>query len=381
MSKRFGLTLLEVLISIFIMGIGMLGVLAMFPAAADMMGRAISNAQMAEGLVNARGMQDGVDWTSSFNVGSLSAISVINPGSGYTNNFSNNPITVTLSGGGGTGATAVAVLGAGAKAGQIIGYIVTNGGSGYTTPPIVTVSGGFGFGAIGVPTIGCLKIPTLNPNAPIPISTGWFNFPNGETPVFLLLDQYAALSGITRFNNIPIEVGSLNLNLAAGRLFTSNSDLILNKSGVADLDDDFNNVSVEREAKFTIAHFFTKPLPISNPNYIKRNMLVFKDRSQVVTANDFAYYSINSAFSTNNQLNFTVNANGALKTRQWVMITDSFVNAYPTAVDFFEINTVDDSGTTTTIEITPSLPSTGFGAGAKSVYLLKDVAKVIYSGY
>ena len=42
----------------------MLSVLAMFPAAADMMGRAITNSQIAEGLVNARGMQDGVDWIS-----------------------------------------------------------------------------------------------------------------------------------------------------------------------------------------------------------------------------------------------------------------------------------------------------------------------------
>ena len=64
MIKRKGITLLEVLISIFIMGIGMLSVLAMFPAAADMMGRAITNSQIAEGLVNARGMQDGVDWIS-----------------------------------------------------------------------------------------------------------------------------------------------------------------------------------------------------------------------------------------------------------------------------------------------------------------------------
>ena len=71
-----------------------------------------------------------------------------------------------------------------------------------------------------------------------------------------------------------------------------------------------------------------------------------------------------------------------MKTRQWVMITDSLPNAYPSAVDFYEISSVDDSGTYTTIEISPSLPSTGFGTGtgAKSVYLLKDVSKVIYTG-
>ena len=285
MIKRKGLTLLEVLISIFIMGIGMLSVLAMFPAAADMMGRAITNSQISEGLVNARGMQDGVDWIS--------------------------------------------------PSGPYYQYL----------------------------------------NAPV------WKSPTTDTPVFLLLDQYASVVGINSFSNLSIEVGSISgASSTAGRFFTCNSDLILNKQGVANLDDDGNSVPVEREAKFTIAHFFTKPTPITNQNYIKRNILVFKDRSQVITSNDFTYYPISSFISTN-QFTLSVNANGALKTRQWVMITDSLANAYPTAVDFFEISTADDSGAKTTIEISPSLPSTGFGTGAKSVYLLKDVAKVIYTGY
>lgn len=289
MIKRFGLTLLEVLISIFIMGIGMLGVLAMFPAAADMMGRAISNAQMAEGLVNARGMQDGVDW--------------ISPSGPY--------------------------------------YQYLN-------------------------------------------ATVW-KTPSSDAPLFLLLDQYASLGGVTSFNNLLIEVGSISGGgSTAGRFFTSNSDLILNKSGVANLDDDGNSVTVEREGKFTIAHFFTKPMPISNPNYIKRNLIVFKDRSQVITSNDFTYYPISSVVSAN-QFLLPVNANGIFKIRQWVMVTDSNnpLTDYPTAVDFFEIRTVDESSGAPLIEISPSLPSTGFGTGtgAKSVYLLKDVAKVIYSGY
>ena len=314
MLKRKGLTLLEVLISIFIMGIGMLSVLAMFPAAADMMGRAITNAQMAEGLVNSRGMYDGVDWTSS----------------AYSK--------------------------------------------------FVTV-------------------PIKNPNATPLITTGWFNQPAGETPSFLLLDQFAALAAVNRFTNLPIEIASLDAfkpapapantpidstsgnpsrTEIAGRFFTCNSDLILNKAGVANLDDDGSTVLVEREAKFTLAHFFTRPMPITYPTYIKRNILLFKDRSQVLTANDFTYYSISSATSTN-QFALSVNANGALKTRQWLMVTDSLANAYPTAVDFFEISTVDDSGATTNIEINPALPL-GFGTGAKSVYLLKDVARVVYIG-
>ena len=374
MIKRKGITLLEVLISIFIMGIGMLSVLAMFPAAADMMGRAITNSQIAEGLVNARGMQDGVDWTSSAYSNFVNAITPTNPGTGYI-----SPPSITISGGGGNGATAIAVV----TAGTVASYTVINPGTGYTSVPTVTITGGGGSGATAVATIGgLLNVPIKNPNPNNPvitINTGWFNQPGSETPSFLLLDQFAVVGGVTRFSNLPIEVGAISAGNAAGIFFTCNSDLILNKSGVANLDDDGNSIPVEREAKFTIAHFFTKPMPITYPNYIKRNILVFKDRSQVITSNDFTYYPISSFISTN-QFTLSVNANGVLKTRQWVMITDSLANAYPTAVDFYEISSVDDSGTYTTIEISPSLPSTGFGTGAKSVYLLKDVAKVIYTG-
>ena len=375
MIKRKGLTLLEVLISIFIMGIGMLSVLAMFPAAADMMGRAITNSQISEGLVNARGMQDGVDWTSSAYSNFVNAIRPINPGTGYA---VGGP-TVTISGGGGNGATAIAVV----TAGTVASYKVINPGTGYTSVPTVTITGGGGVGATAVALTSAFVVPITNPYPPI--TTGWFNQPNVvETPGFLLLDQYAVLGGVTRFSNLPIEVGAISAGNAAGIFFTCNSDLILNKQGVANRDDDGNSVSVEREAKFTIAHFFTKPMPITYPNYIKRNILVFKDRSQVITSNDFTYYPISpppGSTTITNQFVLPTNTNGLFKTRQWVMITDSLANAYPTAVDFYEISSVDDSGTYTTIEISPSLPSTGFGTGAKSVYLLKDVAKVIYTGY
>ena len=378
MIKRKGITLLEVLISIFIMGIGMLSVLAMFPAAADMMGRAITNSQVTEGLVNARGMQDGVDWTSFLDYSeSVTAITLIAPGSGYT---SAPVVTISAPPVGGIQATANAFV----SAGKVVGFIITNRGSGYIGAPTLAISGGgFATAATAVATIGLVNVPIKNPNAIPAINTGWFNQPGSETPSFLLLDQFAVVGGVNRFSNLPIEVCAINNGNAAGLFFTCNSDLILNKSGIANLDDDGNSVSVEREAKFTISHFFTRPMPITYPKYIKRNILVFKDRSQVLTSNDFTYYTLNPSINTTtstNQLTLSVNANGALKTRQWVMVTDSLANDYPTAVDFFEISTVDDSGATTTIEINPALPL-GFGTGAKSVYLLKDVARVIYIGY
>lgn len=68
----------------------------------------------------------------------VASITVTNGGSGYT-----SPPTVTISGGGGSGAAAVAKV----KNGSVVKIIVTKSGSGYTSPPTVTIRGGGGSGA------------------------------------------------------------------------------------------------------------------------------------------------------------------------------------------------------------------------------------------
>ncbi|MCJ7575085.1 MAG: hypothetical protein MUO80_00100 [Dehalococcoidia bacterium] len=71
-------------------------------------------------------------------------IMVTNGGSGYT-----SPPTVTISGGGGTGAEGRAHV-----MGGVVDHIhVINGGSGYTSPPTVTITGGGGSGATAVAEI------------------------------------------------------------------------------------------------------------------------------------------------------------------------------------------------------------------------------------
>jgi hypothetical protein len=77
-------------------------------------------------------------------------------GSGYTS----QPIVVLSAPDLSTGqqATATAILGVGAQAGQVVGFTVTNPGSGYLNPPTVTISGGGGTGAIG---IACLASSTI----------------------------------------------------------------------------------------------------------------------------------------------------------------------------------------------------------------------------
>ena len=67
----------------------------------------------------------------------VTVINIINAGSGY---ISAPIITITAPPAGGTQATATAVLGSAATAGQVVGYIITNPGSGYVTAPTVTFS-------------------------------------------------------------------------------------------------------------------------------------------------------------------------------------------------------------------------------------------------
>ncbi len=75
--------------------------------------------------------------------GAVSAITITNPGIGYT-----ATPTITITGGGGTGATATATL----VGNELSAIAVTSGGSGYTSPT-VSFTGGTGTGAAGTVSV------------------------------------------------------------------------------------------------------------------------------------------------------------------------------------------------------------------------------------
>lgn len=83
-------------------------------------------------------------WRYTSQLNGLSHVGVKNGGSGYTS----APL-VTITGGGGTGATATASV----VGGKVVGYTLTNKGSGYTSLPSVSLSGGGGMGATADPYI------------------------------------------------------------------------------------------------------------------------------------------------------------------------------------------------------------------------------------
>ena len=74
----------------------------------------------------------------------ITAIKVVNGGSGYTS----API-VEITGGGGTGATATATV----SGGKVSAITIVNGGSRYTTTPTITLTGGGGTGATASPLV------------------------------------------------------------------------------------------------------------------------------------------------------------------------------------------------------------------------------------
>lgn len=81
--------------------------------------------------------------------GSLSTIVVTDGGSGYT-----SPPTVTITGGGGSGATAVAIMSGSAVASVSLG----SAGSGYTTTPTITLTGGGGTGATAIALLAATSV-------------------------------------------------------------------------------------------------------------------------------------------------------------------------------------------------------------------------------
>lgn len=367
-NKRKALTLLEVLISIFIMGIGMLSVLALFPAAADMMGRAIKNYQTAEALVNAAAVNDGVDFYSSYKslmtpvFPDATAVLKIDPTDptkfivdkivvdfsihNPNGNNGGTPPDVIITGGGGSGATALAVLGTGAKAGVVISVTVLSGGSGYTSVPTVTFK------------------------------------TKQDNPQYLFLDQVFYSSGASpknTFGNIP--VWYVNAPNITEKFFVLNSDLPIDEFGRAEK-------PTASLGRYSISFLLEKPKPLTTPNFTRRYALVFKDRDPVASIPNYnTSYPVVTDF-VNYPSNITINnvSSKTFSTRQWLMVTSdnpSLTPAVaPTHVRFVEIRSINEVPNTTTagnfdyaLEISPPLIQ-----NVNKVYHLPDVLWVAYLG-
>ncbi len=86
--------------------------------------------------------------TAQINAGSVSGATVSNGGSGYF-----TPPQVTITGGGGTVASATATINGGA----VTAIVIQNGGSGYSSPPAIQIDPPFA----GTNTVAVMPLPVV----------------------------------------------------------------------------------------------------------------------------------------------------------------------------------------------------------------------------
>jgi prepilin-type N-terminal cleavage/methylation domain-containing protein len=154
MLSRRGVTLMEVLVAIFIMGIGMLAMLVLFPLGVLTMAQAIQNdrtaqaCRMATALANIQGVRNDPSMMCEVTIPQATA------GVGFA-----QPPLITFTGGGGTGAAGVATI---SNYGSITGVTITNPGFGYTsvaTLNFAAIGGGAGGGAAATVNLDILSNP------------------------------------------------------------------------------------------------------------------------------------------------------------------------------------------------------------------------------
>ena len=371
-KNRPGLTLLEVLMAIFIMGIGMLSVLAMFPAAADMMGRAKKNYETAEALVNAAALNDGVDFFSSYK-------NLLQPQPSAFDSAWAGPISA---------AAGIATATANVVAGKLVSVTITNPGSGYTRPPYVFISGGGGDGALGIAFLGTgLNSDKIAGVVLVNQGSGYTSVPSvaftEDYPRYMFIDQRLGVEGVNYFGNIPITF--VNSASALDKFFTMNSDLPLDEFGRSEKPS-------QSLGKYTISYLLEKPKPASTPNFIRRYAMVFKERdtSKINPLADHKNrFKAISDYPTYPSSVKIVGANAqTFAKRQWLMLTVEDTNlapgnSYPpTHVRFVEIRSINEvvnssspGGYDADLEISPPLIQ-----NVNAAYHLLDVVWVAYLG-
>lgn len=173
----------------------------------------------------------------------VSSFTITNQGSDY------GTASVTITGGSGTGATATATIGTGVNSGKITALALGNAGAGYETAPTVTIASG-GSGAVVLPTLGLIGTPNEGKIVGYTVTNGGTGYGNPKIEVFpggsgatataaLILDDPAASNWAkkcaqdngeprTFYSLKPISEGAYSKNLSGGAngLAATASDLI-----------------------------------------------------------------------------------------------------------------------------------------------------------
>ena len=328
--NRKGITLLEVLMAIFIMGIGMVSVFAIFPVAALMMGQAIEKYQINEVVNNTQ---------SNFDADALEFVKN-QPDWIY---YANNQQLSTTNG----------------------SFLNSTGLTSSSTQYLFLDQAAVMNGRSSLAGVLTAKIRFPDQYSPATWPEGWQkiwvaeNSQSNTYPSFL--NSYTNQWKNERFETLINE-----------RYFTSNFDIELDESGrVAEYSAASNppKYSPVAQAKYTVSFLLEKKPPLDNPLPSRRYMLVYKGRSQ--TFADFPLESITTDVAS--VPNLIVPSPGTLdyKKQGWIMTFNSVTGNR----SFHQITAINPVGAGIELEVKPKL-----GTDANNVYLLSDVVRVIDMG-
>ena len=236
---RKALTLLEVLIAIFIMGVGMLCVLAIFPVAAFMMGQSIQNYRVNDAVINTENLSEGylrekIYQNPNVLVDSFTGSTLSSTSPFFRTSQLSNPINESF-------------------------YPLMN-------PKYIFVDQYANIGQRGV--LANIRTSAVNLFTP-PTNVVW-SFPSlkrTSVPVPGFLAETEPL---------------LTPTIVASRYFTLNTDTDIDESGSTG-----SGGTINRTGAYTISYLWENSNPLYGNTPTRRHMLVFKNRSELYEDFDF----------------------------------------------------------------------------------------------
>ena len=352
--KRSGLTLLEVLISIFIMGIGMLSVLALFPVAASMMGTALQNYRVSEGVQLSENVADSdvVDFVRNEPWTIYKSPNIPLYGNTVAGDPNREPFFSPLVGDASPRFFILDQYAAQAGKSSLNG----NGADRITVGYINKTLNQINYPDTTMATVAPVKL-TSSPTSPL-----LNNLP--------LLPQVQSI----------VNVGPSDI---MERFFTVNNDVDLDDSGSAiNLFASPQVLAPTRYSRYTIAYFLAKS-DVFSPYPTKKFLMVYGGRDLSLPP-DFVRDTavIDPSLNPNTM---AVSSSGTYKRGEWIMAFKQLApNSYPVGVSFHKILNVTENSTSTDLEVSPKI-ALYFQLNPPipnniNIFLLKDVVRVVDLG-
>ena len=366
MTRRSGITLIEVLVAIFVMGIGCIALLVLFPLGALTMAQGIRDDRSAQATVQASAFADawlanGVGLTLNLTAtpptgGPVTGVTIGVAGSGYP---ASTTFTVVPQQSGGTGCTVSVTT---SSAGVPTSATLLTGGTGYTTTTtaVATVQlGAYGPAYRTDPNISA----QLSAGNPVYIDAFAINvLGQSAAPVVGALaptSQTAPSPGIPRVSPSSIvATGSYSAAQMALLRFTLLDDLTFNSnpaSGAADTSQGY----VQRAGRYSWAYLARRP-SILYPGVSDLAVVVYDGRSRTVGGGESYYHPAATTLAGSTTLTITYNpaAGGGpttpppLRRGSWILDASQSASTDPPDLGnlhafFYRVVDITDTGTGT----------------------------------